>query len=161
MTFPDPSTIDSYGGALVDAASIVDPTTDQAADPFNVMKADCAGMTSTAFQAWVRFVTNATTPTLAVSNNGNAPWGNGPSVRSVPTHVGTGHYRLTWPATITDALGVVHTINIVRARVTVEGATLCFAQPAAMSANVVDVYTFNSAASSNDVAGVTLLVEIG
>lgn len=160
MTFPDDDTIDTYGGALVDAQPVEDPTTDRPANGMNAGLASAAAMTRTAPRAWVRFVTDGTTPTLAVSNNGNAAWGNDPGVRATPTRIGAGHFRLTWPATITDALGASHTINIRSAKVTVEGSTLCFAQPSGMSANVVDIFTWNAAGTANDIVGTTLRVDV-
>jgi hypothetical protein len=140
---------------------VTDPQTQQDAPAFNVMKVDCAAMTNTADQAWVRFVTDATTPTLATTNNGGAAWGNAPGVRATPTRVGAGHFRLTWPTDIVDGLGVSHVVNFVRATVMCEGSTCVHAQPSGISANVVDVYTFNAAGTANDIVGTTIHVRVG
>lgn len=160
MTFPDPATIDSYGGALANKRALTDPLTQQDAPALNVMKVDCASMTNTADQAWVRFVTHATTPFLALTNNGGAGWGNAPGVRAAVTRIGSGHFRLTWPEDIDDALGATHVLNFVRATVTCEGTTCVHAKPAAIAANVVDIYTFNAAGTANDIAGTTIHVRV-
>jgi hypothetical protein len=162
MALPGISTIDSYGGALVNKSPIGDPTTDQDAPAFNQMKVDCASMTNTACRAWVRFVTSATTPTLAVTNNGQAVWGNAPGVRAVPSRVTGGQFRLTFPASTTDALGATTTTNLVWARADSEGtATLTSARAAVSGANTVDIFTFNAAGTNGDIAGTTVLVLVG
>lgn len=159
MTFPDPATIDSYGGTLANKRALTDPLTQQDARAFNVMKADCAAMTNTADQAWVRFVTHATTPTLATTNNGGAAWGNAPGVRATPTHSATGVFLLTWPTDITDGLGVSHVVNFVRVMATVEGSTLSFVQASAVG-NVVTVRVFNTSFAAADMAGITVHVRV-
>jgi hypothetical protein len=161
MTFPENDTLDTYGGALNDAQPVEDPTTDRAAVAANQAYASAAAMTGTAPLAWCRFTADATTPLLAAQNGSNACWGNTAPVRPVVTHLGTGHYRVTYPTTVTDALGVVHTVNIKRAAASVEGAALQFASVVPFSGNIVDVYTFNAALAANDIVGSTLYLVIG
>lgn len=160
MTYPDPATTDTYGGLLANKRAVTDPTTQQDAGGFNVMKADCAAMTNTAAQAWCRFVGHATTPTLAVTNGSGSIWGNAPGVRPTPSHAGAGHFQLTYPTANDDALGVSHTTNFHWAEAHVEGSTAYKAQ-ASVTGNVVDVYTFLANGTADNLAGVTILVKVG
>jgi hypothetical protein len=51
-------------------------------------------------------------------------------------------------------------VNFVRATVTCEGTTCVHAQPSGISANVVDIYTFNAAGTGGDIAGTTIHVRV-
>ena len=161
MTFPDIDTIDSYGGVLNDAEPVTDPTTDRSAVGMNTGLASTAAMTATAMIAWCRFVGNASTPTLAASNGSGAAWGNDPGVRPTISHIGTGHYRATWPVTVTDVLGTTHTLNLKRGLANVEGSTLSWALVGSQVANTIDIFTFNAAGSANDLAGQTIHLQVG
>lgn len=161
MTFPSNDSIYTYGGIFVDGGSVVDPTTDLSAAQYNTLSASVASMTATCPVAWFRFVTSATTPTLAASKSNNAAWGNGVGVRPVLARSGAGIFTATFPTTITDGVGTVQTVNLGRALPTIEGATLGFVQALVTSANVVTVYTFNTSFATNDLVGVTVHVQLG
>ena len=158
MTFPDVDTIDNYGGALVNVAPVEDPTTDRDAGAMNSALESVAQMTHTAARAWCRVVLG-TSAALAAANGNDAGWGT--TTPPVPAHSTTGVYTITWPATVTDALGNQHSLNLRTASASIEGATFGFAQANVTSANVVTVNTANAAGSANDLSGVTILVEVG
>lgn len=163
MTFPDTDSLDTYGGAKANYGLIVDPTTDRDADDANKAYASTAAMTHTAAQAWARFVTSATTPTLAVTNSNDAAWGNSAPDQPVPARLGAGQFTLTWPSTVVDELGVTHTLNFRWARCAIEGAATMsgFARCVVTAPNVVTVYTFNTSFTANDLAGKTIFVQAG
>jgi len=159
MTTPDIDAIATYGGALNNYSPIVDPTTDRDAAMVNKALCSTAAMTQTAVRAWVRFLTHATTPTLASSNICDGLWPNILGNRPAPTRSGTGTFLLTWPSSLNDELGVSHTLNFRAAAAFVENTTLngfVLAKPTA--ANVITVYTFNTSFAANDLAGTTILV---
>lgn len=127
----------------------------------NQMIVDVAAMTRTATRCWVRFTLGAS-PALAITNPHDALWGNDSGVTPVLAHATTGEWTITWPATITDDLGVSRPVNLRRARVTLEGATLAFVQCSVTAPNVVTVYGFNTSFSANDLSSsYTVHVEAG
>ncbi len=145
MTLPDTDSLDTYGGALANYAEVEDPTTDEDADYRNKYAANVAMMTVTAPRAIVTFVGHATTPADPASGFVHAAlWGSGPSVKPVVTRVGgTGHYLITYPATVDDPLAVEHTLNFRRAYAQVESAgVMKHAAAEVTSANTVTVYTY-------------------
>lgn len=165
MSYPNTaSSLAGYGGALVDygAIGVVDPTTDRSAANVNQAFADVAAMTHTSGRAWVRFLGHATLPSLALSDASDAAWGNSAPVLPVVTKGGTGIYVVTWPTTITDELGNSQSVVLRTADASVEGSTPYWTPQCSMtSANVVTVYTFNTSAAANDLAGVTIFLQVG
>jgi hypothetical protein len=157
---PDTSTIDDYGGVLVDYSPVVDPTTDREALAMDQALEDCAQMTQTACRAWVRFTLASTTGGLIFLDS-NAAWGN--SVLPVLARVGTGIFTVTWPATVIDSLGNAHMVNLKWAQTTLEsGLTFGFIQPSPITVpNQVQINVATSASSPNDYAGTNVLVRVG
>ena len=156
MTLPDVDSLSVYGGALNDYFPVEDPSTDRAAAAANQGYASTAAATHTVGRAWVRFVTSATTPALTIVNSNDSVWGNAIGVLPVLARVSAGVFTVTWPATIIDELGATHTINLRRAEIMAEGATLIPVQCSATAANVVTVYVFTTAGAASDQAGTTL-----
>ena len=126
MTLPSVDNfITTYGGALVDYAPCEDPSTDRPAAAANQWYADTAAMTQTPFRALVRLqkagvgysITSPDQPALSGTTFQQAAvWCDGSGVipfASFPVvaKLGVGVYTVTWPATVTDALGAVQTLN--------------------------------------------------
>jgi hypothetical protein len=160
MVFPARDSLDTYGGVKQNYHPVEDPTTDVDANEGNQAFGSVAAMTGTTMFAWARFTTG-TSPTLTSTNSNDAAWGSDPSVRPTPAHAGTGIYTLTWPATITDVLGGTQTVNIRRAKAFTEGSSLRHVRWDVTAANVVTLYTFDSAGSAGDISGTVIQVEIG
>ncbi len=160
--FPDTSTLDDYGGAKVNYSEPEDPTTDEDADERNQYCADTAQMTVTAPRAIVTFTGHATTPGDPASGFVHAAgWGSGPDVKPVTTHVGTGQYLVTYPATVNDPLDVEHTLNFRRAIAQVECAgTIAHACAERTSANTITVYTALANGTLDDLVGSNITVVI-
>lgn len=154
-------------GGFVDYLPVTDPTTDQTsggqtgAPGANQWMCSTASMTHTSRRAWARFLGNATTPTLAVSNGHDAHWGSSSPVKPTLVRSAVGIYTVTWPATVTDALGVSHTVNLRWSKACAEGSTLFLVQTSVTAANIVTVYVFTTAFAASDAVGTTLFVEAG
>lgn len=161
MTLPDKADLAAYGGALVNYQPVADPTTDLDADAFNNCRADVAGMTNVTVRAMVSFVGHGTTPTDPVTGFiHSAVWGESAPVKPAKARFGAGVFDLTWPTTITDALGEEITVNFRRARGFAEGSTAYHVQCEVTAANVVRVRVFDMAGAANDAVGATITVEV-
>ncbi len=141
--FPDTSSLDDYGGPMANLADVEDPTTDEDASFRNQYATDTACMSVIAPRAIVTFTGHATTPGDPGTGFVHAAgWGSGPGVKPTVTHVGTGHYLATYPATVVDPLGVTKTLNFRRAHAQVECAgVMKHAAAEVTSANTVTIYT--------------------
>ena len=125
--------------------------------------ADTAAMTQMAGRAWCRIVLGSA-PALANVNGSGAGWGN--TVPPVPTHPGgNGSYVVTWPATVTDALGNNKAPNFKWVKAFLEtaigGPTFGFAQGIVLGPNQVGIAVGDHTGTAADLTGVILLVEVG
>ena len=160
MTLPDIDTLATFGGQLNDYSPVVDPTTDRPAAGTNQAYSSIAMVTHTAPRAWCRFVTSATTPALATNNGHDAMWGSSSGVKPTLLRNSIGNYSVTWPLTVTDEMGVSHTVNLRAVKVSSEGPTNGFIT-ATVSGNIVTVLTFSASNSANDLGGnTTIYVEV-
>lgn len=159
MTLPDKDTLDTYGGALNDyELGVVDPTTDRGAAAANKAYASTAMMTRTAARCYAAFVTAATTGAMVLSEH-DALWGNTSGVAPVLARASTGVFTVTWPTSVTDPLGVAHTLALRRGTLLeVAGATAYHVQVARTAANIVTVRVFDMAGVAADAAGLAVCV---
>lgn len=152
MTLPDIDSLDTLGGIKVNSHPVEDPTTDLDADQDNIARADVAGMTHTAFRAFVRF-TAATTTGALIRVAHDATWGNSSLVAPTLARSSTGTFTITYATTQTDELNESHTLNLRAAIANAREAThLVYCAPT--SANVVTVRVTDLAGVANDAAGV-------
>ena len=158
MALPGSASINDYGGIKQNDEPVEDYTTDEDANDRNRAFEDCAAMTHTATRCWRSFIGNATTPTDPVTSIHDANWGNSLGVKATVARVATGQYTVTFPTTVTDELGVVHTLVLRRAWVNAEGSTFTPCQATVTSSNVITVYTYNAAGAANDGVGITFTV---
>lgn len=158
MRLPQVATLSTYGGAKANEYPVENPLTDISADEHNEMAEDVAGMTQTVCRAWCTFQGHATTPTDPTSNVHGAVWGDGLAVKPTPSRSSTGVYAVTWPTSVTDELGNVHTVNMRRAWATVEGTTPYFCIVSMFAANVISVRIWNAAGTLTDPVGVNITV---
>lgn len=158
---PTPATLDSYGGLKQNDHPVEDITTDEDAGHRNEYASDTAGMTHTAARAWRRFIADPTTPGDPVSNIHDAVWGDANAVKPTVANAGTGLFDITWPTTITDALGNTKTLALRWARAFFEGGTAYVVSATITGANTVRVRVWNSSFALNNATGVTFLVEVG
>ena len=157
MPLPD---IDDYtatfGGSKINASAVEDPTTDEDAATRNQYVADVAMMTGTAPRAWVNFVANTTTGGMSITAH-YAVWGTGVSVVPTPARSSAGTYTITFPASVNDALGNSHTVNLRAGWGQVRDGTAgwdMLTYPT--SANVMTVFIRNAAGTLADPAGINV-----
>lgn len=155
---PGVAALSTYGGIKSNGSPVEDPTVDEDAAHRNQCFADAAGMTQTACRAWCALVGHGTAPTDPASNVHGAVWGNDVEDKPVCARTSTGLYTITFPATITDELGVEQTVNLRHAWASVEGATLYFTTATVTAPNVVTLRVFNTSFALNDAVGVTFTV---
>ncbi len=111
MALPDKQTYSGVGGEIVDYQAAEDPTTDIPAAADDENRADCSAMTRMIGRAYVTFTTDGATCTLVEHDS---VWGNGISVAPAFLRTGAGHYLITWPASVNDARGIAHALNLRR-----------------------------------------------
>jgi hypothetical protein len=158
MTIPDVDSIDSYGGVLSNyVAGVVDPTTDRDASAANEAYASTAAMTHTAIRVYARLTLNgASAPTLVAHD---AVWGSLPGVAPTLSHVGTGHLRITWPATVLDELHASHAVNLRDGWANVRTvSSLPNPRVVPTGGNVLDIYVYDNAGTLTDGSSETLAV---
>jgi hypothetical protein len=102
MTAFTTDTLNTYGGALNNASAVVDSTTDLDASQGNKWAAACAGMTHTAFRAWVHMTLNGASAPVLVAHD--AIWGNSLAVAPALAYLSTGVWTITWGATQSDEI---------------------------------------------------------
>lgn len=160
MPLPDIDTIATLGGVLTNDSPVVNPTTDLDADADTKSRANVAMMTHTLARAIRRFAGHATTPTDPSSGFvHDATWGNTPALKPPVTKGGTGIFDITWPATVTDELGVAHTTNLRGGWGNVEATGNCYVTSVQVLApNVLRVRVWQQASSLNDAAGLNVTV---
>jgi hypothetical protein len=149
MTLPAIDDLNAVGGIITDYRTPPDPTVERNASNDNQIAADATMATRTITRGFVAWQAG-TTPTVMAHE---ALWGNGSPVAPVVVHVSTGVYTITWPANVTDGLGVVQALNLRRGWGAVALGTVGIVQVYRTGPNVVQVSTFNPAGTANDLAG--------
>jgi len=153
MSLPDEATLsDTYGGPYTNERPVEDPTTEIDADAASELMSDTAGCTRMIARAWVKFnglTYTSGTQSIPVSDH-NATWGGSAGVIPVVTQSAAGIYLITWPATVTDEILVLRTLNIRYPHVpsTIDTA-LSSGKVSAFTANTMTVRTFNAAGAAD------------
>lgn len=156
MTLPDIDALTTYGGALNNYAPVMDPTTDEDVSFRNKYATNVAMMTHMIPRAMRSFVgVTAAAPTDPLTGFvHDALWGNGTALKPVLSRTSTGLWKCTWSATVTDELGVSHTVNFRRADAQVEcGSTKCDATAVVTAPNEVTIRGWTAAGVADDLNG--------
>lgn len=140
MALPDKATFATVGGTILDYSAVEDPNTDLAAEFSNEVRADTAAMTRMIPRAYVAFTTNGTTCTVVEHD---AVWGNDLAIAPTVARTGTGAYTVTWPTTVTDARGVVRSLNLRRGSAGLDYVGF-FASPKRVSANSFTMIVYDA-----------------
>ena len=144
---PSVATLDTYGGQLDNYRPVTDPTTDRDAAMMNEALADVAGLTNTGARAWCRVTINTTTGGMAIVEH-RAVWGSAPGVAPTPARSSQGIFTLTWPATVTDALGATQSVSFLGALgPNVRTTDEVFANVSSIATNVVTFAVWNALAA--------------
>ncbi len=158
MALPAIPDTDTLGGLKVDEHAVEDDATDLGADYWNELITDAAAMAQTSFRAWALVGLAATTGAMSIVAHG-AQWGADIAVRPTPSRSSDGVFVLTWPATVTDALDVVHNVSFRGfLRPNLDSATLYHAQCASNAANSVTFRVWDAAGSLSNAVGVNALI---
>lgn len=148
-----PSTLDTYGGVKVDYSDAVDGSTDRSAVEVNQVFCDVAQGTRMTPKARLAFH-----PTDGITLH-QAMWGNTLPLKPTWVKGSTGVFNITLPASITDALGVVHAVSVDAGFANVQGATCYQSNVTITSANTLTVRTWNAAgAVATDPVSTTVVV---
>lgn len=163
MGLPDSSDIsDDYGGPYANQRPTEDGSTEMDAEFGNQLMNDVAMMTHTTPRAWVAFTGHTWSGSgtdVVVPSDHDAHWGSSTPVRPTIGQASANRYVITWPATVTDQLGVAKTLNI---RYPHEPSTLdsalSRAKVVSKTANTLTIDTFNAAGSANALNGIPVYV---
>lgn len=138
---PDiPTLADDLGGVMANYTDVEDATTDLDAAFDNSSRCNVAMMAHCALRSWARITLAATTGALVLAAH-DAMWGNTLLVAPVLARSSQGIFTLTYPETVTDELGVAHTLNFRDGWAThrlITGALFINVVPT--SANVLTIY---------------------
>jgi hypothetical protein len=162
MTLPDIDSIASYngapGGVLQDYHGVEDVTTDQPAAGATAQQATTAMMTRTLPRAMVCF-TYVSGGSAPVTEH-DAVWGNSVSVLPTVARSSAGLFQITFPATVTDAIGVSHSVNLRRgwANLEIQSSLVVVGHVRRVSANVAEVRLVQDGGSAYDPVGIPVTV---
>jgi len=159
LTLPERADLDTYGGVKENVRPIVDRTTEMDADDENQRSIDVAMMTQTSIRAVASFVGTASSPPTAPTSGyvHVAQWGSALLVKPTFARTATGVFTITWPTTVTDELGTVHTLNFQYAlQPSVSGTTAFIATATLTAANVLTVRVFDAAGAASDAVGAVI-----
>jgi len=160
MPLPDIDSIQSYNaapnGTLVDYSPSEDPTTDQPAAGANAHQASSAMATRTQTRAYCSFtyVSGASAPVT----EHDAVWGNSAGVIPVVARISAGKFSVTWPTTVSDALGATHSVNLRRAwgNIVFDATTVYVIYCTRSAANVINVRIVQDGGSGFDPVSVPI-----
>lgn len=156
-----PRDIFTYGGVFVDANVVEDPETELSAAYYDRLAEDTAQMTRTTTKARCTFVpvAAAAPQTLSPVNiTSSSHWGLGSPQKPVITKTGTGSYRVIYPTTFTDALGVAEDVTFDDAFAQVRGLTDGYARVSSVAANAIAVLVYDASGALADLTGNTIVV---
>lgn len=161
MPLPDIDSITSYNGApngtLIDYSAVEDPNTDQPAAGANAQQASTAMMTRMASRAYCTF-TYASGSSAPV-NEHDAVWGTGAPVLPVVARSSAGIFTITWPTTVSDALGATRSVNFRRGWPNIEAAgVVLVGYVKRNSANVLQINIVNGSGTPTDPTGFAVTV---
>lgn len=107
------STVDSYGGIKVNEFPVEDPQSSLGADSYNQAISDLSQVSRMTDLGWVMFDGYTGTASITPRDH-EALWGRStaPTVVYSVDGYSQGTYTITLPATWTDALDVVHSVNL-------------------------------------------------
>ena len=167
MTLPLISSLNTYGGTLQDAVPLIDPTSELPAAALNPLRNDVSAMTATAPRLLFQFLgtsgSSAPIASTATWTSGiDSVWGNSPALNPVITHIDTGIYQATLPASVPDQI-VGSSENLVNVRFgrvfAMSNGTFPIGNVVVQSSNTFKMY-LQVSGSLDDCVGVLLVVEV-
>lgn len=155
---PASSTFDSLGGTIADYSEIVDPTTDLPSSADNESRANVAAMSRTVGRVWFDWTNDGSIATIAAFDS---VVGNSSTNHPVYAKQDTGHWRFTFPASVTDTMGNSQAWNFKSAKGSASHNEPIHVQCKVVTPNVIDVFMWLlPAATANDVSAVSIHIEV-
>lgn len=159
---PIPPSILSYeelAGEINDYSAVVDPTTDLPANASNMTRAALAAMSRITPKIYLEWTNDGTD---ALITQFDSVVGNADINRPTITKTGTGQWRLTFSAFVTDFMGVSQPWNFRNAEASaLDSLVILHLQTFLVAPNVIDVFIWElPGAIATDAAGTNLLVRI-
>lgn len=145
-----PKTIESYGGPYVDREVLKNPESQVAADKGNRVFEDVAQLTRTSVRAMVHFHPGASDPAVLWHWS---LWGSSNTERPTITRSSAGRYTVTYPATLTDALGVDETVAFLSGVAGIWSSNNDDVKITSLAVNAIQLFVRNAAGSANDLTG--------
>jgi hypothetical protein len=121
-SLPDTLSLDELGGAKQNYSDPADDTTDTDASAGNLAKVATSAMSRTADRCWLKFSWSGSAVTLI---DWDTVWGKNDVQAPAVTHPGSaGVFVVVFPSTVTDDLGVMHSINLRVCLCSIENSSL-------------------------------------
>ncbi|MDI3282106.1 hypothetical protein [Polyangium sp. 15x6] len=157
MTLPAIDDLSTFGGVLQDYTEVVDPTTDLPALASNQVRADVAAMTRICARAVVIWTNDGTDGTVVTFDS---VVGNSSSYYPTFSKQATGHWRMTFSASVTDFLAQTQYWNFRYGTGCMLSSTFGTVQVVKVAPNIVDAYLFDAAGAASDFAGSNILTRV-
>lgn len=153
---PDSISYEQLAGSLNDYSDVVDPTTDLPSIASNTTRAGVAAMSRMSERVFVMWTNDGTDATIV---DFDSVVGNAVEYRPTITKQGTGHWRFSFSAFVTDLLGDQRAWNFRYGNGNVFHNEPIHVQVKKVAPNIVDVYMWAlPSATANDVGGVQIAV---
>lgn len=156
-----PRDIFTYGGVFVDANVVENPQKELSAVYYDRLAEDTAQMSRTTIKARCSFIPTAAAAPVTLDPStvtSRSHWGTGSPQKPVVTKTATGAYTITYPATFTDALGLVEDVTFDDASAQVRGATDGHARVRGITGTAITVFVYDAASALADLTGNTVHV---
>lgn len=153
-TFPSPNNYADFGGTKQDYSTIVNINTDYSADNINTLGACVAGISRVANRGFVRFTAGAS-PSIATWNTG---WKSQTPTLPIIVNSSTGVYVITFPASVSDALGNPVNVNFQWAQATIEGTNFNAVTNANVSSANTLIINCGQSGSANNLSGTVIVL---
>lgn len=158
LPLPASASFNSLGGAKENYSPAIDPRTDTTAEQSNAVKLLTAQMSRTAVRALVAFECDAS-PADPELLKFRSVWGVSPAPTIARVPPSDGHYRITFPSSVTiEGQNVGVNMEFAQASIT---RVDWLAHAEIIAPNVIDIRTLQSGGSPDDpLAGATITVSV-
>jgi len=157
-TLPSSLSYAELAGPINDYSDVVDPTTDLPAEVSNIERAAVAAMSRMVPRLYVEWSNDGTVGTVL---DFDSVVGNSDAYKPTFTKVGTGIWRLTFSAYVTDLMGNSQAWNFRHATSEARSSSPLHLQSIRAAANIIDVYIWSlPTANANDATTLRLCTRV-
>ena len=156
-----PRSLDSYGGAFVDATAVENPENTLSAAYYVRLAEDVAQGSRTSQKAVVRFATSTSgsLPLAITPSAGRCHNGTGSAQLPTVSKTATGRYTVTYPEDWTDALDEEETVTFSFSSGRVSDLSTAGHVQTTVSGRVISVAVFDMAGAASDLGG-SVVIEV-